>query len=258
MVEVATDRVVDWLNETLEPNRFTDYCPNGLQVQGKGSIRRVVTGVTASLALIDAAINAQADALLVHHGWFWRGEDPTIKGQKHQRLAKLMAHDINLLAYHLPLDAHPTLGNNAQLAWHLNMVVERDDSNHPVTAGSNGLIWFGRPQSECTLNQFTKHIASQLQREPIVIGRPEQPCRRVAWCTGAAQGMFEQAVQAGADVYITGEISEPSAHLAREYDVSFISAGHHATERYGVAALGTALQEAFGVDVEFIDIDNPA
>jgi len=258
MVEVATDRVVDWLNETLEPNRFTDYCPNGLQVQGKGSIRRVVTGVTASLALIDAAIDAQADALLVHHGWFWRGEDPTIKGQKHQRLAKLLAHDINLLAYHLPLDAHPILGNNAQLAWHLNMVVERDDSNQPVTAGPNGLIWFGRPQSECTLNQFTKHIANQLQREPIVIGRPDQPCLRVAWCTGAAQGMFEQAIQAGADVFITGEISEPSAHLAREYGVSFISAGHHATERYGVAALGIALQEAFGLDVEFIDIDNPA
>lgn len=258
MVEVATERVLGWLNETLEPNRFADYCPNGLQVQGKASISRVVTGVTASLALIDAAIDIKADALLVHHGWFWRGEDPTVRGQKHQRLATLLAHNINLLAYHLPLDAHPTLGNNAQLAWRLGFVVERDDRGQPVTAGPNGLIWFGQPQADCNLMALTRLLTDRLEREPTVIGEPEQFCRRIAWCTGAAQGMFEAAIASGADVFITGEISEPSAHLAREYGVSFISAGHHATERYGVAALGAALQSALGVSVEFVDIDNPA
>ncbi len=256
--KVATTNVLGWLNETLEPARFTDYCPNGLQVQGKPSISRVLTGVTASLALIEAAIQTQADAVLVHHGWFWRGEDPTVRGQKHQRLSKLLANDINLFAYHLPLDAHPLLGNNAQLAWHLGWSVERDSQGEPVTAGPNGLIWFGRPHTDCTLAALSAHIADRLQREPMVIGEPDQLCRRIAWCTGAAQGMFEAAIDAGADVFITGEISEPSAHLARELGVSFISAGHHATERYGVAALGVALQEALGVSVEFLDIDNPA
>ena len=255
---VATASVLSWLTETLEPARFSDYCPNGLQVQGKPSIGRVLTGVTASLALIEAAIERQADAVLVHHGWFWRGEDPTIRSQKHQRLSRLLAHDINLFAYHLPLDAHPVLGNNAQLAWHMGWAVERDLQENPVTAGPSDLIWFGRPSTDCNLAEFTQQIAHRLQREPTVVGDPNQPCRRIAWCTGAAQGMFEAAINAGADVFVTGEISEPSAHLARELGVSFISAGHHATERYGVAALGVALQDALGVAVEFLDIDNPA
>jgi dinuclear metal center YbgI/SA1388 family protein len=229
-----------------------------LQVEGRVRIAKVVTGVTASLALIEAAIECGADTILVHHGWFWRGEDPTVRGQRKKRLAKLLANDINLFAYHLPLDAHPTFGNNAQLGQRLGLVVDRNDDGCVVTAGNSGLIWLGRPKVACNLSGLSETIARELGRKPIVIGDPTQPCTRVAWCTGAAQGMFEHALEAGADVYITGEISEPNMHLAREMGVAFISAGHHATERYGVKALGDELAKAFGIDVTFIDLDNPA
>lgn len=251
-------RVQSWLDATLEPARFSDYCPNGLQVEGRDHIKTVLTGVTASLALIDAAIERGADALLVHHGWFWRGEDPTVRGQRKKRLARLLAHDINLFAYHLPLDAHPVWGNNAQLAARLGLDVDRRADGAPVTVGPNGLIWLGGPQVACTLQDLTHRIEAALGRAPTVVGDPRQPCRRIAWCTGAAQGMFEAAWQAGADVYITGEISEPSAHLAREMGIAFIAAGHHATERYGVESLGRALAQALALDVQFLDLDNPA
>jgi len=255
---IQTKDLLRWLDETLRPSMFADYCPNGLQVQGTDRVRQIVTGVTASLALIDAAIDVGADAVLVHHGWFWRGEDPTVRGQRRARLARLLAHDINLIAYHLPLDAHPELGNNAQLARELGWAVDRDSQGTPVTTGSNGLIWWGQPSGDCRLSELTAQISQRLRRVPIVVGEPAQPCRRIAWCTGGAQGMFESAIEAGADVFITGEISEPCAHLARENGVAFISAGHHATERYGVMALGHALQTALDIPVHFIDIDNPA
>jgi dinuclear metal center YbgI/SA1388 family protein len=255
---IRTKDLLCWLDDTLQPSMFADYCPNGLQVQGRDRVKRMVTGVTASLALIDAAIDIGADAVLVHHGWFWRGEDPTVRGQRRARLARLLANDINLIAYHLPLDAHPVLGNNAQLARELEWVIDRDSQGAPVTTGANGLIWWGQPRDDCRLSTFSAQIAQKLRREPIVVGDPDQPCRRIAWCTGGAQGMFESAIEAGADVFITGEISEPCAHLARENGVAFISAGHHATERYGVLALGQALQTALDIPVQFIDIDNPA
>ena len=258
MSSIETRDLLNWLDATLQPARFADYCPNGWQVQGKDRIKGVVTGVTASLALIDAAIETGADAILVHHGWFWRGEDLTIRGQRRQRLARLLGHDINLFAYHLPLDAHPVLGNNAQLALQLDWQVDRDAEGAPITTGPNGLIWWGRPSGECQLADLSAHITHKLQRTPIVVGQPDQPCRRIAWCTGGAQGMFEAAIDAGADVFITGEISEPNAHLAKENGVAFISAGHHATERYGILALGQALQAALDVPVQFVDIDNPA
>ena len=258
MSPVDTRDLLRWLDEALQPSMFADYCPNGLQVQGTDRIKQMVTGVTASLALIDAAIDVGADAVLVHHGWFWRGEDPTVRGQRRARLARLLAHDINLIAYHLPLDAHPVLGNNAQLARELGWTIDRDSQGAPVTTGPNGLIWWGQPNADCCLSSFAAHISRRLRREPIVVGQPDQPCRRIAWCTGGAQGMFESAIEAGADVFITGEISEPCAHLARENGVAFIGAGHHATERYGVQALGQALQSALAIPVQFIDIDNPA
>jgi dinuclear metal center YbgI/SA1388 family protein len=258
VADVGREQLTHWLNNVLVPDRFSDYCPNGLQVEGRERISKVVTGVTASLALIEAAIEQGADTVLVHHGWFWRGEDPTVRGQRKKRLARLLANDINLFAYHLPLDAHPTFGNNAQLGLRLGLTVDRNPDGSVVTAGSNGLIWFGRPSAACTLAELTDSVSRALGRDPVVIGDPTQPCTRVAWCTGAAQGMFEQAIQAGADVYITGEISEPNMHLAHEMGVAFISAGHHATERYGIQALGEALAQALGVNVTFIDLENPA
>jgi dinuclear metal center YbgI/SA1388 family protein len=247
-----------WLDETLQPDRFADYCPNGLQVEGRPEIQRLVTGVTASQALIDRAVEQQADGILVHHGWFWRGENPTIRGFRRQRIATVLAHNLNLFAYHLPLDAHPEYGNNMQLAKVLGLKPELDANGHPVTGGSKDLIWFGAPEHPITLQQLVAGIGSSLNREPVCVGKAQHLCRRVAWCTGGAQGMFEEAIAAGVDAYITGEISEPNAHLARESGVAFISAGHHATERYGVKALGQAIAERFGIEVSFFDIDNPA
>jgi dinuclear metal center YbgI/SA1388 family protein len=226
-------------------------------------VSHIIAGVTASQALIDIAIERGADALLVHHGWFWRGDDPRIRGTQRTRLASLLAANINLLAYHLPLDAHPTLGNNAQLASRLGLVVARqeqtggDSVGAPRTAGTSNLIWLGAMPGAATLGEVATQVASRLGREPLVVGAPEQPAETIAWCTGAAQGMFSEAIDVGADLFITGEVSEPTVHLARESGVGFIGAGHHATERYGVQALAQAIQQQFGIKVDFIDIDNP-
>lgn len=247
-----------WLDTTLEAGRFADYCPNGLQVEGKAEIHKIVTGVTASQALLERAVQENADAVLVHHGWFWRGEDPTIRGTRKQRIATALANDLNVFAYHLPLDAHPEFGNNAQLAKVLGVEPELDGQGRPVTGGAKDLVWFGKPKKTRTLGQFVAGVQASLSRAPIFVGDPDKPCSRVAWCTGGAQGMFETAIDAGVDAYITGEISEPNAHLARESGVAFIGAGHHATERYGVKALGEAIAGQFDVEVLFFDIDNPA
>lgn len=253
---VSTATLVAWLDDKLQSARFGDYCPNGLQVEGRREIRRIVTGVTASEALLRAAIAQQADAVLVHHGWFWKSDDTRVRGMRRTRLALALAHDLNLIAYHLPLDAHPVWGNNAQLARVLGLEPEQVDGV-PRTTGPDGLIWLGSAPGIDTLGALGARVGERLQRTPLVLGDAARPIRRVAWCTGGAQGWMERAVDAGADAYITGEASEPSAHLARETGVGFISAGHHATERYGVQALGQAVAEQFGVSVTFIDIDNP-
>jgi len=247
---VSTHTLGQWLALTLDTAAFKDYCPNGLQVEGKATISHIISGVTASQALIDIAITRQADALLVHHGWFWKGEDPRILGTRKRRLASVLKHDLNLLAYHLPLDAHPVLGNNAQLARVLGFVAEA------VTA-SNGLLWFGSMPGTNTLAEVADRVEQRLTRTPLVIGAEGLSVQRIAWCTGAAQSMLGQAIDAGAQVFITGEVSEPTVHLAREAGVGFISAGHHATERFGVQALGQAIAQEFGISVDFVDIDNP-
>ncbi|MEY2873715.1 MAG: hypothetical protein RLZZ373_1086 [Pseudomonadota bacterium] len=240
-----------YLEQCLEVTRFTDYGPNGLQVEGRAEVRRLVSGVTASLALIEAAAAEGADALLVHHGLFWRGQDGRVTGWMKQRLAALLRHDINLFAFHLPLDAHPTLGNNAQLGARLGLVAEG-------TFGDKALGVVGRPvDGPCTLDALAARIGTRLGRAPVVAAGDGREVRRVAWCTGGAQAWFEPAIAAGADVYLTGEISEPQAHIARETGVAFMACGHHATERYGVQALGAHLATHFGIEHRFIDIDNP-
>ncbi len=257
MNTVDVRRLTAWLDSTLQTARYRDYAPNGLQVEGKPEIRHIITGVTASEALLRAAIERGADTVLVHHGWFWRNEDPRVLGPRRRRLALTLAHDLNLIGYHLPLDAHPTLGNNAQLARVLGLQPMRDAEGVPLTCGRDGLIWLGEAPGAATLGQFAEQVSQRLQRQALWVGDAQAPVGRVAWCTGGAQNMMQEAVEAGATVYITGEASEPNAHLARETGVGFIAAGHHATERYGVQALGEAVAAEFGIKVEFIDIDNP-
>lgn len=239
------------LGQLLDVARFKDYGPNGLQVEGREQIETLVCGVTASLGLIEAAIAAKADAILVHHGLFWRGQDGRVTGWMKQRLARLLAHDINLYAYHLPLDAHAELGNNAQLGRLLGWRGER-------RFGEQDLGWLGSVSQACNLDELAAHIGNTLGRTPVLAPGDGRELRRVAWCTGGAQGYFEAAIAAGADVFVTGEISEPQAHYAAETGVAFIAAGHHATERYGVQAVAQQLAAEFGIRQQFIDIANPA
>nr|WP_143890191.1 Nif3-like dinuclear metal center hexameric protein [Tepidimonas alkaliphilus] len=250
----ALAELVQAADDLLEPARFHDYGPNGLQVEGRARVRRVVSGVTASLALIEAAAAAGADAIVVHHGLFWRGQRGTVTGWMKARLQRLLAHDISLLAYHLPLDAHPQVGNNAQLAQLLGFVPEAETW---ARFGEQQLGFLGRsPLSEAAA--LAAHLGVKLGRAPIWVPGDGRPIRRVAWCSGGAQGYFEAAVAAGADAFITGEISEPQAHLARETGVAFYACGHHATERYGAPALGAWLAERLGLEHQFIEVDNPA
>lgn len=257
MNEIRTQDITAWLDHLLKAAQFKDYCPNGLQVEGKTHITRIVTGVTASEALLRAAIEHQADGVLVHHGWFWRGEDPRVRGPRRTRLKLALAHDLNVWGYHLPLDAHPELGNNAMLAAKLGLGPDRRADGTPATFGQDNLVWSGTAPGIATLGELAARVATVLDRAPLCVGDPQAPVNRVAWCTGGAQGMLADAVEAGVDAYITGEASEQTTHLARETGVGFIGAGHHATERYGVQALGEALSHHFGIDVRFVDIDNP-
>jgi dinuclear metal center YbgI/SA1388 family protein len=234
----------------LGVDRFRDYGPNGLQVEGRAAIGKIVSGVTASRALIEAAIAARADAIVVHHGLFWRGQDGRVVGWMKERLALLLGAGVNLFAYHLPLDAHPELGNNAQLGLRLGLSGES-------RFGEQDLGWLGAVDA-MPFAAFAERVRGLVRREIVSVEGDGRPIRRVAWCTGGAQGYFEAAIAAGADVYLTGEISEPQAHYARETGVAFIACGHHASERFGAPALGAHLAERFGLEHEFIDIENPA
>jgi dinuclear metal center YbgI/SA1388 family protein len=249
--KTSRDELAGTLAQLLEVDRYADYGPNGLQVEGRAEVGFIVSGVTASLALIEAAIERGADALLVHHGLFWRGQDGRVTGWMKKRLAALLRHDINLYAYHLPLDGHATLGNNAQLGRVLGFSADG-------RFGDKDLGWTGCLPEPSTLDALAAHAARQLGRTPTVVPGDGRALRRVAWCTGGAQGYFEAAIAAGVDAYLSGEISEPQAHYARECGVAYLALGHHASERYGAAALGAHLAERFGLRHEHIDIDNPA
>ena len=235
----------------LHPETFRDYGPNGLQVEGRGEVRRLVSGVTASLAFIDAGIRAGADALLVHHGLFWRGQDGRLTGWLRERVARLLAHDVSLFAYHLPLDAEPELGNNAQFGQRLQLHAD-------ARFGEQDLGFIGAAGPWRTATELSQATQQALDRAPVIVPGDGRALARIAWCTGGAQGYFEAAIAAGADAFVTGEISEPQAHLARETGVAFIACGHHATERYGAPAVGEHIAARFGIAHEFIEIDNPA
>lgn len=244
------DELENHLNQLLDLPRFQDYCPNGLQVEGRHHIHTLISGVTASLDLLQAAITARADAILVHHGYFWRGEDLCITGMKNRRIALLITNQINLFAYHLPLDAHPQFGNNALLGKKLGLI-------ETGRFGDQNIAVHGELVQATTLGALGEKISRILLRKPMMIGDPDKTIRRIAWCTGAAQNYFEAAIRQGVDAFITGEISEQSVHAARESGVAFIAAGHHATERYGVQALGDHIAQNFDIQHQYIDIENP-
>jgi dinuclear metal center YbgI/SA1388 family protein len=239
-----------YCNKLLSADGFSDYCPNGLQVLGQRPVRRLVSGVTASQALVQAAIEADADALLVHHGYFWKGEDPCLVGLKGRRIAALMRAGVALLAYHLPLDVHPELGNNRCLADVLGILDARP-------ASADGLLWCGHLAAPRPADELAREVAARLGRLPLHIAVVDRPVRQLAWCTGAAQRYLSDARALGADVFISGEVSEQTWHEAHELGIDYLAAGHHATERYGVQALGSHLAQHFGLEHRFIDIENP-
>lgn len=242
-----------YCDQLLDTTAFDDYCPNGLQVDAGGhEIRRLATGVTASRALIEAAVAWRADLLLVHHGYFWRGEAQPLVGIKGLRVRTLMQRGLSLMAYHLPLDAHAELGNNRQLGELLNLGAVES------VAGQGGLLWRCRPSEPIDADGVSRRLETVLQRTPLHVGPQERtPIRMLAWCTGAAQGSIEQAAEQGVDAFISGEISEPTVHLARELGIHYFAAGHHATERYGVQALGRHLEREFALETRFFDLPNP-
>lgn len=250
---VPLKQLVSYTDTVLAVEKFRDYCPNGLQVEGRSEVRKIVAGVTACQALIDAAIEAQADLILVHHGYFWKGEAQPLVGIKGNRIRALMQSDVSLLAYHLPLDAHPEWGNNVQLAKVLGFSVDGGlEPGNPLSVGNVGTL-----AATVSAEHFALRVGEVLGREPQLISGGERLVKKVAWCTGSAERMIEQADQLGADMFISGEISEPVVHYAREAGIHYLGAGHHATERYGVQALGEHLAAQFDLEYQFIDIDNP-
>jgi dinuclear metal center YbgI/SA1388 family protein len=250
MTELTT--LATYCDALLGAAAFQDYCPNGIQVEGERPVRRLASGVTASAALLDAALDWDADAVLVHHGWFWRGEDPRLIGMKGRRVRTLARAGVGLLAYHLPLDAHAELGNNRQLANVLGLREAR------ATDLCDGILWRGRLACPTQAAVLAGLIAEALRREPLHIAGRVAPIEEVAWCTGAAQAYIQQAAGLGVDAYLSGEVSEQTTHQARELGLDYFALGHHASERYGVNALGQHLAERFGIMHRFIDIDNPA
>jgi len=248
MVDLNT--LVNYSQQLMQVKRFQDYCPNGLQVEGKREVKKIVTGVSASMALLEAAKEASADLILVHHGYFWRNEDQRVVGIKRNRLRFLLENDINLLAYHLPLDAHAQFGNNRQFGKKLGITMDTYN-------GESDLVATGHLEQPIKLVDFSQHIENTLQRYPLVIGDGQSLVKKIAWCTGGAQSYMSAVMELDVDVYISGEISEQTTHQAVESGIAYIAAGHHATERYGVQALGKHLAEKFNLQHEFIDINNP-
>lgn len=246
-------QLCDFCDDFLRVHEFDDYCPNGLQVESSAEVNHIVCGVTASLELIDAAIEQKADTLLVHHGYFWKGESQPISGFKGRRIRRLIRNNINLIAFHLPLDAHPQVGNNAQLGKLMGWEVQGSFGS----VGKHDIVLSGTLPTAMSLNQLSESIEARLDTSTLSISSGDRPIKTIAWCTGAAQQYIEQASALGIDAFVSGEISEHTFHFAKETGIHYIAAGHHATERYGVQALAAVIEKQFGVRQQFIDIPNP-
>lgn len=249
---MQTQDLIEHLNVYLNAASFKDYAPNGLQVEGKPEIRRIVLGVSASQALVDHACSIEADCILVHHGWFWRGERPEVVGMKQRRLKALLAHDINLIAYHLPLDAHGEVGNNAEIARVLGLEIEE-------RGGDRELLFIGRPKEGAVKTEaFVARVAEAFGGIRVRVGETDGEIRRVGWCSGAAQDELIEAASHGCNVYISGEISERTTYEARENGILYLACGHHATETLGIRALGRHLKSQWPeLEISWFDDENP-
>lgn len=250
---IHRDELQEYIKIHLDCDLFRDYAPNGLQVEGRAVIKRICTAVSASESVINAAIACEADALLVHHGYFWKDEPAVITGIKRQRIALLLNNDLNLYSYHLPLDAHSTLGNNACLA---TLLCANSVQMHTVDHTPQ-LLWSGELSVAITASEFQVHLSSILDREPLFLSGGNHTIQRIAWCSGAAQSLIENAHKLGVDAYLSGEVSERTYDQAQELGVHYFSCGHHATERYGIQALGEHLAQVFDLKHSFIDSANP-
>lgn len=250
---IDRDELTGYLHEYLACDNFNDYAPNGMQVEGRATISRICTAVTASEVVIEKAVAQKADTLLVHHGYFWRGEDAVLSGMKRRRIGKLIGHDLNLLAYHLPLDCHPEIGNNNCLGKLLGIGDVRMHSANKIA----NLLWSGALTTSLTAEEFSAHIHKKLNRTPLHVSGTDKRIKKVAWCSGAAQDFIEDAARLGVDAYLSGEISERTYYQAQELKIHYFSCGHHASERYGIQALGSHLKNHFGLEHQFIDSDNP-
>lgn len=242
-----------YLNELLKCSLYSDYAPNGLQVEGKGSIKRICTAVTASDDVIAQALKQQADAVLVHHGYFWRGENPVITGMKRQRIAKLLSKDVNLFAYHLPLDCHPELGNNACIG----KLLDIDSIKSHKVGSTDNLLWSGTLSQAMNGQQLALLLQQKFNQKPLHIAGHDKQISRLAWCSGGAQDYIVEANALGVDAYLSGEVSERTFYQAKELAIDYFACGHHATERYGIQALGKHLANAFNLQHEFLDSNNP-
>lgn len=243
------DELISNLNLLLESKNFQDYCPNGLQIEGTSQISKVVCGVSLTLELINQALLKQAQAIIVHHGIFWHKSDYALTGLKYQRVAKLIKNEINLIAYHLPLDNHPELGNNIQLAKLLDITPRGQ-------TGYQNLLWYGELEQPCMLMEFISKYTVKTGHNPIYFGNKHKKITKIAWCSGGAENMFEEAINLGIDLFLTGEVKEPIMSLALESDIAFVAGGHYVTERYGIQALTSYLQK-LGISAEFIELYNP-
>ena len=250
---ISREELGNYLHTYLACDNFNDYAPNGIQVEGKSDIHRICVAVTASAKVIKKAVALQADALITHHGYFWRGEDPIIVGMKRERIGQLITHNVNLFAYHLPLDCHPIIGNNACLA---NLLGVNEVKMHMASKTQN-LLWSGVLNQTVTAADLSELLTKKLKRVPLHIKGKDQPISSIAWCSGAAQDFIEDAHRLGVDAYLSGEISERTYYQAQELGIHYFSCGHHATERYGIQALGLHISERFGTEYDFIDSDNP-
>lgn len=252
MAKVPLRELTGYLDGLLQPERFDDYCPNGLQLEGGQEVSKIVSGVTASLKFMQEAVKLDADAILVHHGWFWNSEPRTVTGSRKRRIQFLLDNNISLIAYHLPLDYHSDYGNNVQLARVLDIEV-----TGALEPGPTGLGCTGRLAQSLSPEDLAAHIEQRLNRKPLIIGEGADKITTLGWCTGAAQHWMDWAIEKGVDAFMSGEVSEPNYHQAHEHGIYYIAAGHHATERYGVQALGQHLAEHFGIRHEFVNVENP-